>query len=605
MKRFTALLIALALIAGTVGCPAAPQYDLSISSTAGGAVIEPGEGTFTYSEGRVVILRADAEQGHRFVKWTGSIDQISDVNAATTTITVSAHCAAIANFEAISVAKYDLAVSSTAGGSVTTPGEGTFPYDAGMVVSLVATPATGYRFVNWTGDVATIGDVNSAETTISMNGNYQVSANFEEEEAVHFADPNLDVAVREAIDVHERPIYPSDLEGLTSLYAYWRNIGDLTGIEHCANLSLLGLGGNKISNLSPLASLTNLTGLDLHANVISDVSPLRGLTRLTLLGLWHNRIEDVSPLANLTSLMGLWLRYNEVSDISPLASLTNLTELELVGNPIGDISVVAGLTSLTTLVLGGTPLTDISPIAGLTSLTKLYIQNSQISDIAPLADLTGLTALALGFNQISDMSLLASFTNLKTLHLESSQISDLSPLTGLTDLEELGLTMNRISDLSPLANLTNLRWLWLAENRIGDVSPLANLTDLKLLRLDGNLIVDIGALSSLTDLRGVWLDNNSIADISPLSALIRIGELEQEFWPIEPFIPGIRVDHREGLDIWLGLRNNRITDIGPLLENAGLSEGDGVDMRGNPLSSQSRNTHIPELVARGVNVLYD
>ena len=78
-----------------------------------------------------------------------------------------------------SVDKYNLIVSSTAGGSVTTPTDGTFTYDTGTVVNLVATPATGYRFVNWTGDVGTITNVNAASTTVTMNDSYSITANFE------------------------------------------------------------------------------------------------------------------------------------------------------------------------------------------------------------------------------------------------------------------------------------------------------------------------------------------------------------------------------------------------------------------------------------------
>ena len=76
---------------------------------------------------------------------------------------------------------YDLTISSTAGGNVTAPGEGTFTYDEGTVVSLVATPNAGYRFVNWTGNVSTIANVNAAATNITMNGNYGITANFEAE----------------------------------------------------------------------------------------------------------------------------------------------------------------------------------------------------------------------------------------------------------------------------------------------------------------------------------------------------------------------------------------------------------------------------------------
>jgi hypothetical protein len=150
------------------------QYNLTISSTSGGSVTTPGEGTFTYDEGTVVDLVATPDEGYRFDNWTGDVGTIADVNAATTTITMNGDYSITANF----VAVYDLTTSSTEGGSVTTPGEGTFYYDEGTVVDLVATPDEGYRFDEWTGDVGTIADVNAATTTITMNGDYSITANF-------------------------------------------------------------------------------------------------------------------------------------------------------------------------------------------------------------------------------------------------------------------------------------------------------------------------------------------------------------------------------------------------------------------------------------------
>lgn len=78
--------------------------------------------------------------------------------------------------------EYVLDISSTEGGSVIEPGEGTYPYceEQGDRVNLVATPDTGYQFVNWTGDMDTIADVNDATTTITVNGDYSITANFEE-----------------------------------------------------------------------------------------------------------------------------------------------------------------------------------------------------------------------------------------------------------------------------------------------------------------------------------------------------------------------------------------------------------------------------------------
>ena len=68
MKRIGSLLIVVALVAAMAGCsiniPISPSphggdygesYTLSITSTAGGSVTTPGEGTFNYDEGTISI----------------------------------------------------------------------------------------------------------------------------------------------------------------------------------------------------------------------------------------------------------------------------------------------------------------------------------------------------------------------------------------------------------------------------------------------------------------------------------------------------------------------------------------------------------------------
>lgn len=63
-----------------------------------------------------------------------------------------------------------------AGGGTTNPPVGAHPgYAANQVVSISATPATGYQFVNWSGAVT--GSVNP--TTVTMNADKTVTANFE------------------------------------------------------------------------------------------------------------------------------------------------------------------------------------------------------------------------------------------------------------------------------------------------------------------------------------------------------------------------------------------------------------------------------------------
>jgi hypothetical protein len=280
MKRFSIFLVTVAFIAGIVGCVGV-EYDLIISSTAGGSVTAPGEGTITYDEGEVVNLEATPDGSYHFVNWIGDVDDIADVEDPTTTITMNDDYSITANF----VKHYDLIISSTVGGEVTAPGEGIFRYDGGTVVDLVATSDADYGFLNWTGDVDEIANVNNATTTITMNNDFAITANFEEGDSVTFADPNLEATIREAIDIPERPIYPSNLKGLISFSATEKNIADLTGLEYCTNLTELDLGYNQVSDISPLMQNEGFGGGDaiyLQGNPLSwesvniDIPELRG-----------------------------------------------------------------------------------------------------------------------------------------------------------------------------------------------------------------------------------------------------------------------------------------------------------------------------------------
>ena len=80
-----------------------------------------------------------------------------------------------------------LTISSTSGGEVTRPGEGSFPYYPGRILSLEARPEDGYGFGNWTGDVDSVDNVNADGTSITMNDNYSITANFEKKPQVNWA----------------------------------------------------------------------------------------------------------------------------------------------------------------------------------------------------------------------------------------------------------------------------------------------------------------------------------------------------------------------------------------------------------------------------------
>ena len=124
MKGISILLTTVILLAAMVGCSGngLVEYDLTIASTSGGSVAEPGEGIFAYDEGTVVQLVAAADEGYWFVEWTGNVGTIADPNDATTTITMNSSYSITANFASATEIYdwYDLdAVRDNLGGNYT------------------------------------------------------------------------------------------------------------------------------------------------------------------------------------------------------------------------------------------------------------------------------------------------------------------------------------------------------------------------------------------------------------------------------------------------------------------------------------------------------
>jgi len=157
-----------------------PGYNLTVNVTPGGGgdieVNDAAPGsypyTYTFNDSQVVDLNAVPAGGYHFINWSGDLGGSTNP----TNITMTGNYSIVANF---AINRYNLTASSGDGGNVTTPGEGEFgPYDHGTVVGLDATADSGYHFVNWSGDVGTVANVNLANTTINMTGDYSITANF-------------------------------------------------------------------------------------------------------------------------------------------------------------------------------------------------------------------------------------------------------------------------------------------------------------------------------------------------------------------------------------------------------------------------------------------
>ena len=317
---------------------------------------------------------------------------------------------------------------------------------------------------------------------------------------VSIPDAHLAIAIREKLGVAPRtPITQRDMLGLTELFLDYRQIHNLTGIQHARHLKILSLHQDPLGDLTPLAKLPGLQHLFLSECQIDDLTPLQGLTSLTVLNLDKNQITDLTSLRDLVHLRWLSLSDNQITDLTPLRKLTLLRRLYLWGNEITDLTPLTDFTALEILYLGENPIRDLTPLAGVTRLNYLYLWGNGISDLTPLAGLKHLEQLFMGANQITDLTPLTGLTQLRELNLSYNQLRDITPLRKITALTRLVLSNNDITDITPLAHLTKLERVWLTGNQIQDVSPLVNLENLSALHLQGNPIEDVAPLRSLLE----------------------------------------------------------------------------------------------------------
>ncbi|MFO8109939.1 MAG: S8 family serine peptidase, partial [Thermoplasmata archaeon] len=123
----------------------APEtYTLTINTDGDGSVdVDPDQAE--YEEGTTVELTATPASGWEFVEWTGDATGTS----STTTVTMDDDKTVTAVFAEVST--YTLTVNTDGDGSVDVDPDQA-EYEEGTTVELTATPASGWEFVEWTGD---------------------------------------------------------------------------------------------------------------------------------------------------------------------------------------------------------------------------------------------------------------------------------------------------------------------------------------------------------------------------------------------------------------------------------------------------------------------
>jgi hypothetical protein len=180
LARLGVLLIAIALIVGTLSCVAGGgvKYTLTMAANPGaGGTAADLTGGSPYASGTTVNIKAVANPGYKFVNWSAPAGTFGSATAATTTFKMPAQNVTVtANF--VKVYSLTMAVNPAGGGTATDLTGGS-PYPAGTAVNIKAVANAPYQFVNWAAPAGAFGNSSAAQTTFTMPAqNVTVTAMF-------------------------------------------------------------------------------------------------------------------------------------------------------------------------------------------------------------------------------------------------------------------------------------------------------------------------------------------------------------------------------------------------------------------------------------------
>lgn len=220
-------------------------------------------------------------------------------------------------------------------------------------------------------------------------------------------------------------------------------------------------------------------------------------------------------------------------------------------------NVVFPDSNLSQFMLNQFPEADQITTKQLVTIKELDIHSKNIWNLEGIRYCSNLENLDLGNNHFYSINDLKYLNALTILDISDNQnISSYTPLFYLTTIQELDISHNQVNNLAFLVKSDSLRRLSAGSCQLKNIIDIQNKPLLEYINL---------------------IDNN-ITNIHSLATVVNISTLL--------------------------LNNNKIIDIEPLMDNPGLSTGDIVMLSNNPLNDISINEYIPELINRGVNIIY-
>lgn len=298
-----------------------------------------------------------------------------------------------------------------------------------------------------------------------------------------FSSPLIEKAVRAELGKsNDEPISQADLDSITKLlicgdavFSGWDQHFSVGKVHFLNNQEQSSQG--TIDSLTDIAKMKNIRQLALYNQQIKDLTPLAGLN-LVNLGIGGNKISDISVLTQCGKLEQLNLSNNPISSIEPLSSLATLRVLDVSDTNILGIEPLSGI-GIESLSMLDTYVQDYSQLSTLPLLQGLRVRNATKQQISAIASLTTLKNLTIYSSHFDDLSLLKNLSKLEQLDLWDNDLASLQGIERFPLLNNLCIGNNPLTDLSPLQKLKHLGYLNIKFLSAKSYAPLGKIESLE------------------------------------------------------------------------------------------------------------------------------
>ena len=316
-----------------------------------------------------------------------------------------------------------------------------------------------------------------------------------------FREPLMEQAVRHELGKPEGAITLGDLEQVTDIHIYGKQIYDYewtfwfrSRYDYCRDDGMresgLYLENGGITSLEDVRFMPNLRELSVYNQEISDISALQGTT-IHRLGIGHNPITSLEPLRGNEQIYSLNISTLDIPELTVLSTMSNLQTLNISGMPatnlamledlplqelnlfdiyIENIQDVGRLRSLETLDIGalhsGT-LPELAKLPKLRDLTVSHPQDITLKDLETLPELERLYFFGEGKDFPEEGVI--SLPKLKSLTIPNSRLKDYRWLGGMPELEELSIIFNEYSSLDGLELAPKLERIYCGSEIAGEI----------------------------------------------------------------------------------------------------------------------------------------